>query len=218
MSSLIQVALNEQFMVATLAPTAKHASIPTPASADPSIQTFINTDTTSLHPHHPKPPKHGTDVITDAGEAKRANRVLAVLMRRLGSSKTFGENMIFMLNRAGEFGLLDTDSAHRKQTTRFRRRYTDLWLDAFIPAVTSQKTHPKISACSCSSSRSCTCFSPQAVLKNTSTPTTSRSSLMCSYVNSLICQKSQKRYVGGIDLSTWGRRFIRVVVLMLITS
>ncbi|KAK0470040.1 uncharacterized protein EV420DRAFT_85978 [Desarmillaria tabescens] len=28
------------------------------------------------------------------------NRVLRVLMRRLGSSKTFGENMIFMLNRA----------------------------------------------------------------------------------------------------------------------
>lgn len=28
------------------------------------------------------------------------NRVLKVLMRRLGSSRTFGENMIFMLNRA----------------------------------------------------------------------------------------------------------------------
>ncbi|WVF70164.1 hypothetical protein IAT40_004952 [Kwoniella sp. CBS 6097] len=33
-------------------------------------------------------------------EAKKNNRVLVVLMRRLGSSKTFGENMIFMLNRA----------------------------------------------------------------------------------------------------------------------
>lgn len=30
------------------------------------------------------------------------NRVLDVLMRRLGASKTFGENMIFMLNRAGK--------------------------------------------------------------------------------------------------------------------
>lgn len=30
------------------------------------------------------------------------NRVLIVLMRRLGSSKTFGENVIFMLNRAGQ--------------------------------------------------------------------------------------------------------------------
>ncbi|RDB24096.1 Protein dip1 [Hypsizygus marmoreus] len=34
----------------------------------------------------------------DATEPK--NRVIRVLMRRLGSSKTFGENMIFMLNRA----------------------------------------------------------------------------------------------------------------------
>lgn len=34
----------------------------------------------------------------EASEYK--NRVLRVLMRRLGSSKTFGENMIFMLNRA----------------------------------------------------------------------------------------------------------------------
>jgi hypothetical protein len=31
------------------------------------------------------------------------NRVLRVLMRRLGSSKTFGENMIFMLNRASMY-------------------------------------------------------------------------------------------------------------------
>jgi hypothetical protein len=31
------------------------------------------------------------------------NRVLDVLMHRLGSAKTFGENMIFMLNRAGMF-------------------------------------------------------------------------------------------------------------------
>ncbi|TFK31833.1 hypothetical protein BDQ12DRAFT_659958 [Crucibulum laeve] len=54
------VALNEQFMVASL-----------PAQSD---------DT------------------SDPAESK--NRVLRVLMRRLGSSKTFGENMIFMLNRA----------------------------------------------------------------------------------------------------------------------
>ncbi|KAG0703554.1 hypothetical protein DFH29DRAFT_916023 [Suillus ampliporus] len=35
-----------------------------------------------------------------AKEPELQNRVLAVLMSRLGSSKTFGENMIFMLNRA----------------------------------------------------------------------------------------------------------------------
>jgi Protein of unknown function (DUF2013) len=30
------------------------------------------------------------------------NRVLHVLVRRHGTSQTFGENLIFMLNRAGE--------------------------------------------------------------------------------------------------------------------
>ena len=43
--------------------------------------------------NHPTP-KHAA--------AEEWNRVLRVLMRRLNSSKTFGENMIFMLNRAGE--------------------------------------------------------------------------------------------------------------------
>jgi hypothetical protein len=33
-------------------------------------------------------------------QSKRDNRVLSVLMRRLGHSKTFGENIIFMLNRS----------------------------------------------------------------------------------------------------------------------
>ncbi|KAL5514679.1 hypothetical protein ACEPAG_1995 [Sanghuangporus baumii] len=56
------VALNEQFMVATL-----------PASGKESKH---------IHP-------------------EENNRVLRVLMLRLNSSKTFGENMIFMLNRAG---------------------------------------------------------------------------------------------------------------------
>ncbi|KAF9463233.1 hypothetical protein BDZ94DRAFT_1259432 [Collybia nuda] len=42
----------------------------------------------------PAPKPNGTEL----SESK--NRVLRVLMRRLGSSKTFGENMIFMLNRA----------------------------------------------------------------------------------------------------------------------
>ena len=34
---------------------------------------------------------------------EHTNRVIRVLMRRLRSTKTFGENMIFMLNRAGKF-------------------------------------------------------------------------------------------------------------------
>jgi len=62
------VALNEQFMVASL-------------------------------PHSPLPTdKH---LLQPRKSAEQSNRVLNVLMRRLHSSKTFGENMIFMLNRAG---------------------------------------------------------------------------------------------------------------------
>ena len=36
------------------------------------------------------------------GEPRSENRVVSVLMRRLGSTRTFGENLIFMLNRAGK--------------------------------------------------------------------------------------------------------------------
>ncbi|EJD01900.1 uncharacterized protein FOMMEDRAFT_147075 [Fomitiporia mediterranea MF3/22] len=61
------VALNEQFMVATV------------------------SSSTSSNGH--KDSKHLP--------AEQNNRVLRVLMLRLNSSKTFGENMIFMLNRAG---------------------------------------------------------------------------------------------------------------------
>ncbi|KAF7972718.1 hypothetical protein HWV62_17174 [Athelia sp. TMB] len=39
-------------------------------------------------------------VSSDHSTPEGNNRVLHVLMRRLGASKTFGENMIFMLNRA----------------------------------------------------------------------------------------------------------------------
>lgn len=63
--SIFQVALNEQFMVASLPPTSSNKQ------------------------------RNGQP------EAKGENRVLSVLMRRLGSSQTFGENLIFMLNRAG---------------------------------------------------------------------------------------------------------------------
>jgi hypothetical protein len=33
------------------------------------------------------------------------NRVIRVMMRRLGTCRTFGENMIFMLNRASKSNL-----------------------------------------------------------------------------------------------------------------
>jgi hypothetical protein len=37
--------------------------------------------------------------------AEPKNRVIRVMMRRLGSCKTFGENMIFMLNRASKYSM-----------------------------------------------------------------------------------------------------------------
>lgn len=61
----LQVALNEQFMVA------------------------------GLHPHEEIGGKQHHKIETN-------NRVLQVLMARRGSSMTFGENMIFMLNRASK--------------------------------------------------------------------------------------------------------------------
>ncbi|CAL1710236.1 unnamed protein product [Somion occarium] len=61
------VALNEQFMVA------------------------------SLHPETPQP---DAKFPRDGNKSGSENRVLRVLMSRLGLSMTFGENLIFMLNRA----------------------------------------------------------------------------------------------------------------------
>ncbi|ETW77422.1 hypothetical protein HETIRDRAFT_388964, partial [Heterobasidion irregulare TC 32-1] len=61
------VALNEQFMVASLKPL----------PSDPAAKEY------------------------ESAQQAADNRVLQVLMRRLGLSQTFGGNMIFMLNRAG---------------------------------------------------------------------------------------------------------------------
>ena len=56
------------------------------------------------HTRHHQRSNTGPSVYTHdyTEDAKKLNRVLMVLMRRLGNSKTFGENVIFMLNRAGE--------------------------------------------------------------------------------------------------------------------
>ena len=64
-----QVALNEQFMVASV------------------------------------PSSHGHGI-----DSEGSNRIISVLTRRLNSSKTFGENMIFMLNRAGKFKICQCSS------------------------------------------------------------------------------------------------------------
>lgn len=68
-----QVALNEQFMVA------------------------------SLHPETPRADAKSPRDVRDVQAADSRNRVLRILMSRLGSSMTFGENLIFMLNRAGMY-------------------------------------------------------------------------------------------------------------------
>ncbi|KZT50746.1 hypothetical protein CALCODRAFT_504381 [Calocera cornea HHB12733] len=87
------VALNEQFMVASI-PNPQHhhhhhhhpdTHIPTNGSLSPPHSAHSLASLTS-----PKPGATSTP----------QNRVLEVLVRRLGSTKTFGENMIFMLNRA----------------------------------------------------------------------------------------------------------------------
>lgn len=75
-----QVALNEQFMVASLQPEHR-----------------LNSPVL----HGPKPHHHKPENGALHADAPDDNRVLRVLVRRLGLSQTFGGNMIFMLNRAG---------------------------------------------------------------------------------------------------------------------
>ncbi|WVQ91735.1 hypothetical protein IAS59_005538 [Cryptococcus gattii] len=106
------VALNEQFMVITL-PSKHHTRVH--ARVDKwEEQNYLGGssvpssggDGEGGHTRNHHRAKSGN--TTQSGgythdhqeEAKKNNRVLVVLMRRLGSSKTFGENMIFMLNRA----------------------------------------------------------------------------------------------------------------------
>ncbi|WWD21978.1 hypothetical protein CI109_106466 [Kwoniella shandongensis] len=123
------VALNEQFMVATLPsksrqPVDKNGENGLLSASAPlsHIRVFDEPEDIPATPEEPEKPSlrsrllapaclvrnhHRARSGTMAGynqdqseDAKRNNRVLVVLMRRLGSSKTFGENMIFMLNRA----------------------------------------------------------------------------------------------------------------------
>jgi hypothetical protein len=82
------------------------ASVPPTPTYDPSR----DPDAALLKPTRPPPPNRArsgsTADIQDHShpeDAKKLNRVLIILMRRLGYSKTFGENVIFMLNRAGEY-------------------------------------------------------------------------------------------------------------------
>lgn len=48
----------------------------------------------------------GSNHNSKHGPPEEQNRVLRILMRRLNFSKTFGANMIFMLNRAGWYSYI----------------------------------------------------------------------------------------------------------------
>lgn len=102
-------------------------------------------------------------------EPIQTNRVLKTLSEMLGALKTFGENLIFILNRLGGLPELSPDIADAEQT---RRR--------------------KASASLCSSSKCSTCFSARRRLSSTSTRTTSASSSTSSFVSSLTCQTRAK--------------------------
>jgi hypothetical protein len=103
------IALNEQFMVATLpsrkaAPTAAAIAETTNLPTKPTVIEKIKQLSIDTHVrnHQRAHTETGAYIQDHAEEPKKKNRVLMVLMRRLGNSKTFGENVIFMLNRAGE--------------------------------------------------------------------------------------------------------------------
>lgn len=100
------VALNEQFMVSTLSDhkdRRRNKQVSAPASVSAT-----NLSVTQDREGRPGERRRSASVTPaprikigeDVEDTKKNNRVLVVLMRRLGSSKTFGENVIFMLNRA----------------------------------------------------------------------------------------------------------------------
>jgi hypothetical protein len=156
-----QVALNEQFMVATLpakepekiksAPIPQTATFPSNADLRGESRTSPTTPTAQRNHHLIRSGTDGegeTYTHDHSEDAKKLNRVLIVLMRRLYSSKTFGENVIFMLNRAGK------------------------WLLTYIPTqADQQKTLRMICVCNCSSSKFSICCSLPPERRNISTPT-----------------------------------------------
>lgn len=84
------IALNEQFMV---------SSIPV----------------TSHHGHGTLAPPILPTIVGKRKEERDPNLVLEVLKRRNGESKTFGENIIFILNRASESGRRRFDRSGAKR-------------------------------------------------------------------------------------------------------
>ena len=87
-----QVALNEQFMVASLSPASTASPPETPKS---NLFTLRGAQ-------HRRASTPSNPPASPLADVQVQNRVVGVLIHRLGSSKTFGQNMIFMLNRASE--------------------------------------------------------------------------------------------------------------------
>lgn len=120
--------------------------------------------TAATKPHKDHPEK----------QVQAENRVLTVLMRRLGSSQTFGENMIFMLNRAGKH----------------------LLLRLYYPSNHCFKVgHPKIFACSFWCSKSCIFYLRRKGHPNIFTPTTCAFWLMSSCGRSSILTRRANQWV-----------------------
>ncbi|KAJ9103146.1 hypothetical protein QFC21_002568 [Naganishia friedmannii] len=117
-----KLALNEQFMVSAVHTTGTtiHSttgtttalSAPITTRADPPPRNHYRAHSNSHPPFAGSMSSYSSAAAAGYQEtankeakereeqSKRDNRVLSVLMRRLGHSKTFGENIIFMLNRS----------------------------------------------------------------------------------------------------------------------
>jgi len=89
----VQIALNEQFMVAEL-----DSSHPHPAHHSSSHHQHSKLHYDSKHPHH-----HHHHHPTSPTSGKPENLVLKVLKANPGENRTFGENLIFILNRLSRF-------------------------------------------------------------------------------------------------------------------
>lgn len=117
-----KLALNEQFMVSAVhhsatiihptSATTTTLSAPITTRADPQPRNHHRAHSNSHPPLGSSMSSYSSAALAGQQEttdkearereeqSKRNNRVLSVLMRRLGHSKTFGENIIFMLNRS----------------------------------------------------------------------------------------------------------------------
>lgn len=123
-------------------------------------------------------PKSSSRRISNAGQSQ--NLVLKILTTKLDESKTFGENLIFILNRLSESV---PDYLQSRSTL-------ELMAPTQTRAATSRK--PKTFAFHCSFSSCCIYCSVPPRPRNTSIRMIFESSSTCSYGNSWIYPKRAK--------------------------